>query len=72
MAMLEMTAENFEKEVLKSDIPTLIDFWASWCQPCIMMASVLDELSDELMGKIKIGKMNIETPILCLIYPHLL
>ena len=41
---IEITAENFEKEVLKSDIPVLVDFWAPWCQPCLMMAPALDDL----------------------------
>ncbi|MEA3329787.1 MAG: thioredoxin [Nanoarchaeota archaeon] len=59
---IEINAENFEKEVLKSDIPILVDFWAPWCQPCLMMAPALDELSEELQGKIKIGKIDTENP----------
>jgi len=59
---IEITAENFEKEVLKSDIPILVDFWAPWCQPCVMMAPALDDLSEELEGKLKIGKLNTEIP----------
>ena len=59
---IEITAENFEKEVLKSDIPILVDFWAPWCQPCLMMAPALDDLSEELEGKLKIGKLNTEIP----------
>jgi len=59
---IEITAENFEKEVLKSDIPVLVDFWAPWCQPCLMMAPALDELSEELEGKLKIGKLDTEVP----------
>ena len=58
--MAEITAENFESEVLKSKIPILVDFWAPWCQPCIMMAPALDELSEELEGKLKIGKLDTE------------
>ena len=62
MKALELTAETFEKEVLKSDIPVLVDFWAPWCMPCQMMAPVLDELTDELKGKIKITKLDTENP----------
>lgn len=60
--IIEITNENFEKEVLKSDKPILIDFWAPWCQPCIMMAPALEELSEEQENKLKIGKMDIEKP----------
>ena len=59
---IEITSENFESEVLKSDVPVLVDFWAPWCQPCLMMAPALDELSEELDGKLKIGKMDTEVP----------
>jgi len=59
---IEITSQNFEKEVLQSSIPVLVDFWAPWCQPCLMMAPALDELSGELEGKIKIGKINTEVP----------
>jgi len=57
---IEVTSENFRKEVLDSDVPVLVDFWAPWCQPCLMMAPALDALSEELEGKLKIGKMNTE------------
>ena len=60
--VIEITSSNFEQEVLKSDIPVLVDFWAPWCQPCLMMAPVLDELAEDLDGKIKIGKLNTELP----------
>lgn len=59
---IEITNENFEQEVLKSNKPILVDFWAPWCQPCIMMAPALDELSEEQEDKLKIGKMDIEQP----------
>ena len=59
---IEITAQNFKKEVLESEIPILIDFWAPWCQPCLMMAPALDDLSEELEGKLKIGKLNTEIP----------
>lgn len=57
---IEITNQNFEKEVLQSDIPVLVDFWAPWCQPCLMMAPALEELSEEMEGKLKIGKLNTE------------
>lgn len=59
MPSIEITSGNFEQEVLKSEIPVLIDFWAPWCQPCLMMAPALDELSGELKGKLKIGKIDV-------------
>ena len=59
---IEITADNFEEEVINSKVPILIDFWAPWCQPCLMMAPALDELSEELEGKLKIGKLNTEIP----------
>lgn len=58
---MELTGENFEQEVLKSDIPVLVDFWAPWCGPCQMMAPILDELAIELSGKIKIAKLDVES-----------
>ena len=51
---------NFEDEVLKSDIPVLVDFWATWCGPCRMIAPIIDQLSTELAGKIKVGKVDVD------------
>lgn len=59
---IEITKNNFESEVLKSEIPVLVDFWAPWCMPCRMMAPILDELALELADKIKITKMDTENP----------
>ena len=56
----EITKSNFEAEVLKNDLPVLVDFWATWCMPCQMMAPILDELATEMAGKIKIVKVNTE------------
>ncbi len=59
---IELTKETFQSEVIKSDIPVLVDFWAPWCGPCRMMAPVLDELSVRMAGKVKITKLNVEEP----------
>lgn len=58
--VLELKKENFSAEVLNSNLPVLVDFWAPWCMPCRMMAPILDELSVEMAGKIKIAKVNTE------------
>ena len=58
--VLKFTTADFQKEVLESDIPVLVDFYADWCGPCKMMSPVLDQLSNELEGQIKIGKVNVD------------
>lgn len=55
-----LTDENFQTEVLKSNIPVLVDFWAPWCMPCKMLAPIIDEIADEFQGKIKVCKLNVE------------
>lgn len=54
------TDQNFEAEVLKSDKPALVDFWAPWCGPCQIMGPIVEELAKDLEGKAKIGKMNVD------------
>ena len=60
MAAVSVTGETFEQEVLKSELPVVVDFWASWCGPCQMMGPVVEELSDELNGKVKFCKVNVD------------
>lgn len=57
---LKITSENFESEVLKSDKPVLIDFWADWCGPCKMLAPVISQIAEENEGIIKTGKINVD------------
>lgn len=58
MAELEVNEQNFEQEVVNSDVPVLLDFWAPWCGPCKMLMPVVEELAKEYDGKIKVGKVN--------------
>ena len=58
--MIEITKENFENEVLQSELPVLVDFWAAWCGPCRMLSPTVEELSGQYAGKAKFGKVNVD------------
>lgn len=60
MAEIVITNENFETEVLKSDKPVLVDFWAVWCGPCQMLGPIISQIAEEQEGKVKVGKVNVD------------
>lgn len=60
MSVIKLTSENFENEVLNSQMPVLVDFWAEWCGPCRMMAPVVEELEKEMGNEVKFAKVNID------------
>jgi thioredoxin 1 len=60
MKLLEITDANFDQEVLKSDKPVLIDFWAVWCGPCKAIAPIVEEIASEYEGKLKVGKVDVD------------
>ncbi len=60
MSEIKLTVQNFEEEVLNSSVPVLVDFWATWCGPCKMIAPVVEEIAEEYAGKIKVGKVNVD------------
>ena len=57
---IELTDGNFDAEVLKSDLPVLVDFWATWCGPCKMLAPAIAEIAEEYAGRVKVGKVNVD------------
>ena len=59
--VLELTDGNFEAEVLDSDVPVLVDFWAEWCMPCKMIGPTIHELADEYAGKVKVGQVDTDS-----------
>ena len=60
MADLTLTDQNFEEEVLKSDKPVLVDFWAAWCHPCRIVGPIIEELAVDYDGKLKVGKLDVD------------
>lgn len=57
---IQLTDSNFQSEVIESNVPVLVDFWATWCGPCKMIGPIIDQLSEEVQGQAKVGKVNVD------------
>ena len=60
MSVIKLTSKNFEEEVMKSELPVIVDFWAEWCGPCRMQSPIVDDLAETMQGKLKVGKVNVD------------
>lgn len=60
MSAVHVTLNNFREEVLQSELPVLVDFWAEWCAPCMMLAPIIEEISDELDGRVNVCKIDVD------------
>lgn len=60
MSLVHLTNQNFDEEVVKSNLPVLVDFWAEWCGPCRMISPIVDQVANEYSGKLKVGKINVD------------
>ncbi len=58
---IQITEANFEEEILRSTVPAVVDFWATWCGPCKMIAPIIDQIADETAGKAKVGKVDVDS-----------